>query len=75
MPAYEVNLFLNRVLICTRYGYQCATSLVNYFNKGALCRISIGIYNTYKEADVLIYAIKYLCDFSARLRITHQVHT
>ncbi len=33
--AYEVNLFLNRNLICMCYGYQCAIPLINYLNKGS----------------------------------------
>ena len=58
IPSYEANKLLNKFMICIRSGYHCATPLIEYLRRGTVCRISIGLYNTYKEADILVYGIK-----------------
>ncbi|PIM95092.1 Cysteine desulfurase [Candidatus Hodgkinia cicadicola] len=60
VPSYEINKSLNKFMICIRSGYHCATPLIEYLGRSAVCRISIGLYNTYKDADMLIYVIKML---------------
>ncbi|PIM95635.1 Cysteine desulfurase [Candidatus Hodgkinia cicadicola] len=59
-PSYKVNRFLNKFMICIRSGYHCASPLIEYLGRGTVCRISIGLYNTYKDVDMLIYCLKLL---------------
>ncbi len=56
-----VVAYLNKSLIYGQSGYHCSMSLVDYPEMGMICRISIGLYNTFKDADVLLCNIMQLC--------------
>ncbi|MGP1906177.1 MAG: aminotransferase class V-fold PLP-dependent enzyme [Candidatus Hodgkinia cicadicola] len=49
-----VSSFLSKFLICMRTGVMCAPLLVNKLGQTAICRISIGIYNSFKDIDVIL---------------------
>ncbi|PIM96561.1 Cysteine desulfurase [Candidatus Hodgkinia cicadicola] len=61
IPSYMVVAYLNKSLIYGQSGHHCSMSLIDYPEIGMVCRISIGLYNTFKDADVLLCNIMQLC--------------
>ncbi|MGP1916014.1 MAG: aminotransferase class V-fold PLP-dependent enzyme [Candidatus Hodgkinia cicadicola] len=55
-----VSTFLSKFLICIRTGAMCAPLLVKQLGRLAICRISIGIYNTFKDVDALLLGFAYV---------------
>ncbi|MGP1911236.1 MAG: aminotransferase class V-fold PLP-dependent enzyme [Candidatus Hodgkinia cicadicola] len=49
-----VSSLLNKFLICMRTGVMCAPLLINKLGQTAICRISIGIYNSFKDVDFIL---------------------
>ncbi|PIM96273.1 Cysteine desulfurase [Candidatus Hodgkinia cicadicola] len=61
IPSYMVVAYLNKSLIYGQSGHHCSTPLIDHPEIGTVCRISIGLYNTFKDADILLYNIMQLC--------------
>ncbi|PIM96611.1 Cysteine desulfurase [Candidatus Hodgkinia cicadicola] len=61
IPSYMVVAYLNRSLIYVQSVYHCSMPLIDYLETGSVCRVSIGLYNTFKDADALLYNIMQLC--------------
>ena len=59
---YDFNLFLNHELkdyfVAVRCGHHCAQPLHQFFNTSISMRTSFFIYNSTKEIDILIQALK-----------------
>lgn len=67
IPSVEISKFLNKISVCIRSGFHCATPLLEYLNKNnGVCRVSLGLYNTYKDADMLLLGIKYICSLNIK---------
>ncbi|XXM90065.1 aminotransferase class V-fold PLP-dependent enzyme [Candidatus Hodgkinia cicadicola] len=60
MQADDVSAFLNKLFVCIRSGAHCAMPLLAYFGKKSVCRVSLALYNTYKDADALCFGLAYL---------------
>ncbi|XXN19678.1 MAG: aminotransferase class V-fold PLP-dependent enzyme [Candidatus Hodgkinia cicadicola] len=58
--ADSVCYFLNKFCVCIRSGAHCAMPLLRYLGKKSVCRVSIAIYNVYKDADMLLLGLAYL---------------
>jgi len=54
----DTAVYLDRYNICVRAGNHCAKILNNVFNVNNTCRISLGLYNTKEEIDLLINVLK-----------------
>ncbi|PIM96117.1 Cysteine desulfurase [Candidatus Hodgkinia cicadicola] len=61
IPSYMVVAYLNKSLIYGQSGHHCSMLLVDYPEIGMVCRISIGLYNTFKDVDMLLCNIMQLC--------------
>ncbi len=64
MPSYEVGKYLNKLLISGQSGYHCSIPLMEYLEIGTVYMISIGLYNSYKDANALIYNVMQLCELN-----------
>ncbi|PIM95800.1 Cysteine desulfurase [Candidatus Hodgkinia cicadicola] len=60
IPSYEVSKYLNELSINGQSGYHYSIPLIEYLKIGSVYMVSIGLYNTYKDADALIYNVIYL---------------
>ena len=54
----DTAVYLDKYNICVRAGNHCAKILNNVFHINNTCRISLGIYNTKEEVDLLINVLK-----------------
>ncbi|MGP1911979.1 MAG: aminotransferase class V-fold PLP-dependent enzyme [Candidatus Hodgkinia cicadicola] len=54
LESVVVSSFLSKFLICMRTGVMCAPLLINKLGQTSICRISIGIYNNFKDIDVIL---------------------
>jgi len=54
----DTAVYLDKYNICIRAGNHCAKILNNVFNINNTCRISLGLYNTKEEIDLLINVLK-----------------
>ncbi|PIM96602.1 Cysteine desulfurase [Candidatus Hodgkinia cicadicola] len=61
IPSYMVVAYLNKSLIYGQSGHHCSMLLVDYPEIGTVCRIPIGLYNTFKDVDILLCNIIQLC--------------
>ncbi len=57
IPSYNIVVRLNKSLIYGQSGHHCSMPLIDYLEIGSGCRISIGLYNIFKDADVLLRSI------------------
>ncbi|MGP1922000.1 MAG: aminotransferase class V-fold PLP-dependent enzyme [Candidatus Hodgkinia cicadicola] len=55
-----VSMFLSKFLICIRSGTMCAPLLINRLGQSAICRISVGVHNTFKDVDALMLGFAYV---------------
>ena len=56
--AQDVAIYLNQFKICLRAGNHCAKMLHEVIGDKSTCRISLGLYNTKEEIDLLIEKLK-----------------
>lgn len=54
----DTAVYLDKYNICVRAGNHCAKILKNELNIKNTCRITLGIYNTKEEVDLLINVLK-----------------
>ncbi|MGP1915863.1 MAG: aminotransferase class V-fold PLP-dependent enzyme [Candidatus Hodgkinia cicadicola] len=59
-----VGTFLSKFLICIRTGAMCAPLLIKQLGQTTICRISIGIYNTFKDVDALLLGFAYVNNYN-----------
>ncbi|MFP3038767.1 MAG: aminotransferase class V-fold PLP-dependent enzyme [Candidatus Hodgkinia cicadicola] len=64
VPAAALGLLLNKLFVCVRVGAHCAVPLIRYIKSSGVCRASLGVYNSYKDIDVLVLALQYVCELS-----------
>ena len=53
----DVSELLNKYDVSVRSGYHCAKPLMDFFNIPGVIRISLGIYNSFKDANYLIVSL------------------
>ena len=54
----DVSIYLNQFKICIRAGNHCAKMLHEVIKDTSTCRVSLYLYNTKEEVDVLLNALK-----------------
>lgn len=54
----DVSIYLNQFKICIRAGNHCAKMLHEVIKDTSTCRVSLYLYNTKEEIDVLLDALK-----------------
>ncbi|PIM96954.1 Cysteine desulfurase [Candidatus Hodgkinia cicadicola] len=64
IPSYVIGKYLNKLLINGQPGYHYSIPLIEYLKIGSVYMVSIGLYNTYKDADALIYNVMYLWEMN-----------
>ncbi len=69
VPAATLSFLLNKLFVCVRAGAHCAAPLVSYMKFSSVCRASLGMYNTYKDADALVLALRYVCKLSGTAQL------
>ncbi|XBT18655.1 MAG: aminotransferase class V-fold PLP-dependent enzyme [Candidatus Shikimatogenerans sp. Tcar] len=58
---YDIGFFLNKYNIFVRTGYHCSNLIFKKLKiKNGTIRISISIYNTYKDIDIFINRLKFI---------------
>ncbi|MFP3018894.1 MAG: aminotransferase class V-fold PLP-dependent enzyme [Candidatus Hodgkinia cicadicola] len=60
LEADAVSMLLNRFLICIRTGTMCAPLLIRQLGRLSICRISMGIYNNFKDIDALMMGFAFV---------------
>ncbi|MGP1931267.1 MAG: SufS family cysteine desulfurase [Arsenophonus sp. ET-YP4-MAG3] len=58
--AYDVGIFLDNYAIAIRTGHHCALPLMNFYQVPAMCRVSLAVYTTKEEIDILVEKLKYI---------------
>src|SRR5205823_764555 len=58
MSSLDVGMALVREGICVRTGHHCCQPVMDRFNISATARVSLSLYNTRAEVDVLVEALK-----------------
>ncbi|PIM95970.1 Cysteine desulfurase [Candidatus Hodgkinia cicadicola] len=64
IPSFEIVTYLNKTLTYSFLSYHCLMSAIEHLKRSNVCKISIGLYNTFKDADILLYNIMQLCYLS-----------
>ena len=55
---YDIGVLLDKMGIAIRTGHHCTQPIMKKFNVPGTARISLAVYNTKKEIDICISAIK-----------------
>lgn len=55
---YDIGLIVDKMGVAIRTGHHCAQPIMDRFNIPGTARISLSVYNTKKEIDVCVKAIK-----------------
>ncbi len=55
---YDIGMLLDRMGIAIRTGHHCAQPLIDYFEIPGTLRISFAFYNTFKEIDTFVAALR-----------------
>ncbi|MGP1952806.1 MAG: SufS family cysteine desulfurase [Arsenophonus sp. ET-KM2-MAG3] len=58
--AYDVGIFLDNYGIAIRTGHHCALPLMDFYQVPAMCRVSLAVYTTKEEIDILVEKLKYI---------------
>lgn len=61
LGAYDVGVLLANAGICIRSGSHCAYPLMKRLGKENICRISLAVYNTKQEIDILAEQLENIC--------------
>ena len=61
LGAYDVGVLLANAGICIRSGSHCAYPLMKRLGKENICRISLAVYNTQQELDLLAEQLENIC--------------
>lgn len=51
---YDIGNLLNNYNICIRTGHLCCIPIMHYYKVSSMCRISLAIYNNFKDIDYFI---------------------
>ena len=54
---YDVGMILDKLGVAIRTGHHCAEPVMTHYGVTGMCRVSIGMYNTLEEVDILVAAI------------------
>ncbi len=54
---YDIGILLNKYGISIRTGHQCCLPLMKYYKVPGMCRISLAIYNSKKDINILITSL------------------
>jgi len=55
---HDISMIVDRSGVAIRAGHLCTQPLMQHYGVTAMCRASFGMYNTFKEVDVLVEALK-----------------
>ena len=55
---YDIGILLDKMGVAIRTGHHCAQPIMDRYNVPGTVRMSFGVYNTKKEIDICITAIK-----------------
>lgn len=55
---YDIGMLLDKMGIAVRTGHHCADTVMQHFGIQGTVRVSLGMYNTTEEIDILISALK-----------------
>jgi cysteine desulfurase/selenocysteine lyase len=55
---YDIGMLLDKMGIAVRTGHHCADPVMQHFNVQGTVRVSLGMYSTTEEIDILISALK-----------------
>ncbi|QAV24460.1 cysteine desulfurase SufS [Proteus hauseri] len=55
--AYDVGTFLDNYGIAIRTGHHCAMPIMDFYQVPAMCRASLGLYNSKEDIDTLVNAL------------------
>lgn len=58
MGAYDMGVLLGNRGIAVRSGAHCAYALMERMGKESICRVSLGFYNTVREIQEFVQAVK-----------------
>ncbi|VAY02286.1 Cysteine desulfurase [Arsenophonus endosymbiont of Aleurodicus dispersus] len=58
--AYDVGSFLDNYGIAIRTGHHCALPLMNFYQVPAMCRVSLAVYTTKEEIDILVEKLQHI---------------
>jgi len=62
---HDVAMIVDRSGVAIRAGHHCAQPLMDRYNVPAMCRASFGMYNTFKDVDILVEALQKAHDLFA----------
>ncbi|MEO0809123.1 MAG: cysteine desulfurase [Pseudomonadota bacterium] len=65
LHAHDVSMIVDRSGVAIRAGHHCANPLMDRYGVSAMCRASFGMYNTRKDIDMLVEALKKAHDLFA----------
>lgn len=55
---YDVGMILDKLGVAIRTGHHCAEPVMTHFGVTGMCRVSIGMYNTKEEVDILVRGVE-----------------
>ncbi len=62
---HDISMVVDRSGVAIRAGHHCAQPLMDHFGVPAMCRASLGLYNTKQDIDTLVEALKKAHDLFA----------
>ena len=72
LGAYDVGVLLANAGISIRCGSHCAYPLMKRMGKESVCRISLAVYNTKQEIDILADRLETICKKGRTIHDKHQ---
>lgn len=60
IAALDIAMYLSNEGICVRTGHHCCMPLMSSLHVAGTCRVSLAMYNTRQEVDVLVHALENL---------------
>lgn len=59
---HDAGTFLDQAGVAIRTGHHCAQPVMDHFKVPATCRASLALYNTKKEVDALVAAVRHVIE-------------
>ncbi|QQG46672.1 MAG: SufS family cysteine desulfurase [Candidatus Azosocius agrarius] len=66
--SHDISTIANEYGVAVRAGHHCAIPIMNFFKIPATTRLSIGMYNTYKEIDMLYKSLLHTIKLFKKIR-------
>ena len=58
----DIGMIVDKLGVALRTGTHCAEPVMTHYGITAMCRLSIGLYNTEEEIDTAVAAVKKAAD-------------